>query len=377
MPRDYYEVLGVGKSASEAELKRAFRKLAMKYHPDRNSDNKDVAEKKFKEVKEAYEILSDSQKRSAYDQFGHAGVDQSSGGFGGAGAGAGFGDVFGDIFGDIFGGGGRRQSQPQKGSDLRYTLDITLEEAVHGVSKQIKIPTHVDCKTCDGTGSRTKSAPVTCSTCGGAGVVRMQQGPFSVFQQTCPNCHGTGHVIKDPCFSCNGQGKVKDTKTLSVKIPAGVDTGDRIRLSGEGEMGERGAQRGDLYVQVRVKEHKIFTRDSSDLFCEVPISFVEACLGGEIEVPTIDGQVKLKIPAETQSGKMFRLRGKGVKKLRTTTTGDLFCKVALETPVNLNNNQKDLLRQLGDSIGSNNNKHSPRSKSWFDNVKSFFEDIKN
>jgi molecular chaperone DnaJ len=379
MPRDYYEVLGVSKTASEAEIKRAFRKLAMKYHPDRNSENKAGAEEKFKEVKEAYEILSDSQKRAAYDQFGHAGVDQSAGGGFGGGAGAGgFGDVFGDIFGDIFGGGAgqQRQAQPQKGSDLRYTLDISLEEAVHGITKKIKIPAVVGCKTCKETGSRSTSGAATCSTCQGAGVVRMQQGPFSVFQQNCPACHGSGQTIKDPCFSCNGQGKVQDTKTLSVKIPAGIDTGDRIRLSGEGEAGERGAPAGDLYVQVRVKEHKIFTREGSDLYCEVPVSLVEACLGGEIEVPTIEGQVKLKIPAETQSGKMFRLRSKGVKKLRSTATGDLFCKVAVETPVNLNAEQKDLLRQLGDSLGSRSNKHSPRSKSWFDNVKSFFEDIK-
>ena len=308
----------------------------MKYHPDRNSENKAGAEEKFKEVKEAYEVLSDSQKRAAYDQFGHAGVNQGAGGGFGGGAGAGgFGDVFGDIFGDIFGGGGQqRQSQPQKGSDLRYTLDISLEDAVHGITKKIKIPAVVGCTTCKETGSRSTSGAETCSTCQGAGVVRMQQGPFSVFQQTCPACHGAGHTIKDPCFSCNGQGKVQDTKTLSVKIPAGIDTGDRIRLSGEGEAGDRGAPAGDLYVQVRVKEHKIFTREGSDLYCEVPVSLVDAVLGNSIQVP-------------------------------------------VETPVNLNTEQKDLLRQLGDSLGSRSNKHSPRSKSWFDNVKSFFEDIKN
>ncbi len=379
MAKDYYEVLGVSKTASEAELKRSFRKLAMKHHPDRNADNTKVAEEKFKEIKEAYEILSDAQKRAAYDQFGHAGVDQNAGGGFGGGAGAGgFGDSFGDIFGDIFGGGGgggQRRQQAQKGSDLRYTLDVSLEEAVHGVTKKIKVPTAVKCNPCHGSGSRSQGGSAACTTCNGAGVVRMSQGPFSVFQQTCPACHGAGQVIKDPCYTCHGQGKVQDTKTLSVKIPAGVDTGDRIRLSGEGEAGERGASAGDLYVQVRVREHKIFTRDGNDLYCEVPISMVDACLGGELEVPTISGQVKLKIPNETQSGKMFRLRGKGVKPLRGGVTGDLFCKVALETPVNLNAEQKDLLKQLGESL-SKGDKHSPRSKSWFDNVKTFFDDMR-
>lgn len=378
MPRDYYEVLGVSKSASDAELKKAFRRLAMKYHPDRNPGPE--GENKFKEAKEAYEILADPQKRSAYDQFGHAGVDQSmSGGQGGGFGGAGFGDVFGDIFGDIFGGGrggaGGRQQQAQQGADLRYTLDISLEEAVHGVSKSIKVPTLGKCKTCNGSGAKSGSGKATCKTCNGAGAVRMSQGFFSV-QQTCPTCHGAGQVIKDPCPGCYGKGRVQQTKTLNVKIPAGVDTGDRIRLANEGEAGEQGATAGDLYVQVRVKEHRVFTRDGNNLYCEVPISFSTACLGGELNVPTLDGQVKLKVPTETQTGKMFRLRGKGVKALRGGAVGDLMCKVAIETPVHLSSKQKDLLRQLDESLGESSHKHNPKSKGWFDSVKTFFDDMR-
>lgn len=371
MPRDYYEILGVSKSATEQELKRSYRKLAMKYHPDRNPDDKD-AEAKFKEASEAYEILSDPQKRAAYDQFGHAGINQGGdhGGFGGA---QGFGDVFGDIFGDIFGGGGGQRSgrssraQSRRGNDLQYNLEITLEEAVHGTTKKIKVPTYVACDSCHGTGGSGKQ---TCGTCHGAGAVRMSQGFFSV-EQTCPTCHGTGSTIKDPCRVCHGQGRKQDVKSLSVKIPAGVDTGDRIRLSGEGEAGENGAPTGDLYVQIHVKEHMIFERNGSDLYCEVPISFVAACLGGELDVPTIDGTVKLKIPAETQTGKMFRLRGKGVKALRGNSMGDLMCKVTVETPINLNSKQRELLEAFGESIGEHQT-HSPKSKSWFDNVKEFF-----
>lgn len=378
MPRDYYEVLEVSKSASDAEIKKAFRRLAMKYHPDRKPGPE--GEAKFKEAKEAYEILSDPQKRSAYDQFGHAGVDQSMGGGpgGGFGAGAGgFGDVFGDIFGDIFGGGSRRggQSQAQRGADLRYTLDITLEEAVHGITKDIKVPTLGKCGTCKGSGAKAGSGKATCKTCHGHGAVRMSQGFFSV-QQTCPTCHGAGQVIKDPCPSCYGKGRVQQTKNLSVKIPAGVDTGDRIRLSDEGEAGEQGAPAGDLYVQVNVKEHRVFSRDGNNLYCEVPISFVTACLGGELDVPTIDGQVKLRVPPETQSGKMFRLRGKGVKALRGGTTGDLMCRVVIETPVHLNAKQKELLKELESSLGESSHKHNPKSKGWFDSVKSFFEDMR-
>ena len=368
MPRDYYEILGVPKSATEQELKRSYRKLAMKHHPDRNPNNKN-SEAKFKEASEAYEILSDSKKRATYDQFGHAGVNQGSG-HGGA---QGFGDVFGDIFGDIFGGsdgqrsGRSSHSQSRKGNDLQYNLEITLEEAVHGTTRKIKVPTYVSCDSCNGTGGSGKQS---CGTCHGAGAVRMSQGFFSV-EQTCPTCHGTGTSIKDPCRACHGQGRKQDVKSLSVKIPAGVDTGDRIRLTGEGEAGENGAPAGDLYVQAHVKEHSIFERNGSDLYCEVPISFVSACLCGELDVPTIDGKVKLKIPAETQTGKMFRLRGKGVKSLRGNSMGDLICKVSVETPINLNSKQRELLEAFGKSLGEHQT-HSPKSKSWFNNVKEFF-----
>ncbi|MBI2380721.1 MAG: molecular chaperone DnaJ [Gammaproteobacteria bacterium] len=375
--RDYYEILGVAKNAEEAELKKAYKKLAMKYHPDRNPDNKE-AEEKFKEAKEAYEILTDAQKRQAYDQFGHAGVDPSMGGFGGGrgghAGGASFSDIFGDVFGDIFGGGRGGQRGPQRGADLRYNMELSLEEAVAGVTKSIRIPTLVHCKTCDGSGAKKGTKPSTCSHCGGVGQVRMQQGFFAI-QQTCPVCHGAGQVIKDPCGDCHGQGRVEQSKTLSVKIPAGVDTGDRIRLSGEGEAGGPGAPAGDLYVQVHVREHPIFTRDGDNLYCEMPISFTAAALGGELEVPTLEGRVKLKVPAETQTGKMFRLRGKGVTPMRGGTPGDLLCRVIVETPVNLTSRQKELLRELDGSMAETPEKYSPKAKSWFDGVKKFFDDL--
>merc|ERR1711879_452219 len=327
--RDYYEVLGVDRSADERELKKAYRKLAMKYHPDRNPDDAD-AESKFKEATEAYEVLGDAQKRGAYDQYGHAAVDGSAGGGYGGGAGAGnFSDVFGDVFGDIFGGGGGSRGGPQRGSDLRYTLELSLEEAVRGVEKKIRIPTLVNCGTCDGSGAKPGTSPKTCGTCNGVGQVRMQQGFFSV-QQTCPTCHGQGKIIEDPCPSCHGRGTREETKTLSVKIPAGVDTGDRIRLAGEGEAGAMGGPAGDLYVQVSVREHSLFHRDGRNLYCDVPITIVDAALGGELEVPTLEGRVKLKIPAETQSGKLFRLRGKGVVPVRGGAAGDLLCRVQVE-----------------------------------------------
>ncbi|WP_027858961.1 molecular chaperone DnaJ [Marinobacterium jannaschii] len=372
--RDYYEVLGVSRDASDRDIKKAFRRMAMKYHPDRNPDDKE-AEDNFKEVNEAYEVLSDAQKKAAYDQYGHDAVN-GQGGFGG-GADGGFGDIFGDVFGDIFGGGGgggRRRSSVQRGADLRYNLDLTLEEAVRGIEKSIKVPTLVGCETCDGSGAKPGTQPKVCGTCGGAGQVRMQQGFFSV-QQTCPTCRGEGKVISDPCGDCHGRGRKEKTKTLSVKIPAGVDTGDRIRLGGEGEAGTNGGPAGDLYVQVNVVDHPIFERDGKHLYCEVPISFVDAALGGELEVPTLDGRVKLKVPAETQTGKLFRLRGKGVAPVRGGSTGDLLVRVVVETPVKLSSRQKDLLRDFQSEMDQGNHKHSPKKHGFFDSVKKFFEDM--
>ncbi len=373
--RDYYEVLEVSRDCVKAEIKKAYRRLAMKQHPDRNEGDKAI-EEQFKEAKEAYEILHDEDKRAAYDQYGHAGVDPQGGGFGGGG-GAGFSDIFGDVFGDIFGGGGggRRTSRgPERGSDLRYNLEITLEQAVHGSSVKITVPRHIHCKTCSGSGAKKGTNPETCSTCGGAGQVRMQQGMFAV-QQTCPSCRGQGKTIKDKCASCHGQGKVRDEKTLSVKIPAGVDNGDRIRLAGEGEAGDAGAAPGDLYVQIHVKQHEIFERDAENLYCEVPIDFATASLGGELEVPTLDGKIVLKIPQETQTGKMFRLRGKGVAAMRGGYKGDLLCKVLVETPVKLTKDQKDLIQKLRSSMAEKPGKHSPKAKSWLNGVKSFFDNL--
>ncbi|RVT42780.1 molecular chaperone DnaJ [Rheinheimera sediminis] len=371
--RDYYEVLGVEKGADDKEIKKAYKRLAMKYHPDRTQGDK-AMEEKFKEVQEAYEILSDDQKRAAYDNYGHAGVDPNRGGGGG---GADFNDIFGDVFGDIFGGGrrGGGQSRAQRGSDLRYNLELNLEDAVRGKSVEIKVPTWVSCDVCDGSGAKKGTQAKNCPTCHGAGQVTMRQGFFAV-QQTCPTCSGRGKIIPDPCTKCHGDGRVEKTKTLSVKIPAGVDTGDRIRLAGEGEAGQFGAPAGDLYVQVHVKDHPIFVRDGNNLYCDVPISFSTAALGGEIDVPTLDGRVKLKIPAETQTEKMFRLRGKGVQSVRGGGVGDLVCKVVVETPVNLSDKQKDLLRQLDESWGGDSEaKHRPKSKGFFDGVKKFFDDL--
>ena len=369
--KDYYEVLGVNKDATEEDLKKAYRKLAMKHHPDRNPDNP-KAEEQFKEAKEAYEVLSDDQKRGAYDAYGHAGMEQGAGGAGFGGAG--FGDAFGDIFGDIFGqarGGGQRNNV-YRGADLRYNMEISLEEAAKGSETKIRIPVQAACETCKGSGARPGTQPITCTTCGGPGQVRMQQGFFSV-QQTCPKCHGNGKMVKDPCPTCNAAGRVKQQKTLSVKIPAGVDEGDRIRLSGEGEAGVNGGPTGDLYVVIHLKKHAIFEREGGNLHCEMPISFSTAALGGEIEVPTLDGAAKMKIPTETQTGGVFRLRGKGIKPLRQNEHGDLMVHVVVETPVKLTEKQKDLLREFDVSTQADAGKHSPRNKSWLDKAKSFFE----
>ncbi|HMV54972.1 MAG TPA: molecular chaperone DnaJ [Rhodocyclaceae bacterium] len=370
--RDFYEVLGVNRDASDDEIKKAYRKLAMKFHPDRNPDNP-KAEEQFKEAKEAYEILSDAQKRQAYDQFGHAGVDPQAGMGGGAGMG-GFADAFSDIFGDIFGGGrggGGGRSTVYRGADLRYNLEISLEEAARGTDTRIRIPTMEECDTCHGSGARPGTQPKSCPTCGGAGQVRMQQGFFSI-QQTCPKCHGTGRVIPEPCPTCHGAGRVKQHKTLQVKIPAGVDEGDRIRLAGEGEHGVNGGPPGDLFVQIHIKQHPVFQRDHNDLHCEMPVSFATAALGGEIEIPTLDGAAKIKIPAETQSGKVFRLRGKGIRGIRSSGPGDLMCHVVVETPVNLTDRQKELLREFEAISDKDAGRHNPRAKSWMDKVKDFF-----
>lgn len=371
--RDYYEVLGVSKDVSNQELKKAYRRVAMKYHPDRNPDDAQ-AEDKFKEASEAYEVLSDPQKKAAYDQFGHAGVEGQAGMGGGAQGFGSFSDIFSDVFGDIFGGaGGGRRGGPARGSDLRYTLDLSLEEAVKGTTVKIKVPTLVACNTCGGNGAKPGSSPLSCSTCGGIGQVRMQQGFFSV-QQACPNCRGKGTIISDPCRDCHGHGRKEETKTLSVKVPPGVDNGDRIRLASEGEAGLDGGPPGDLYVQVSVKEHEFFQRDGKNLYCEVPISLFDACLGGELEVPTLDGRLKLKVPAETQTGKLFRMRGKGVVPVRGGAAGDLLCRVVVETPVNLSKKQKELLQDLRDSMKGH--KNSPKQESWFEGMKNFFGDMK-
>ncbi|EIA1586098.1 molecular chaperone DnaJ, partial [Vibrio parahaemolyticus] len=351
---------------------------AMKFHPDRNQGDESAADK-FKEVKEAYEVLTDSQKKAAYDQYGHAAFEQGGGGFGGGfgGGGADFGDIFGDVFGDIFGGGRRGGGghRAQRGADLRYNMELTLEEAVRGVTKEIEVPTLVHCDSCDGSGAKKGSSAETCGTCHGHGQVQMRQGFFAV-QQTCPTCHGKGKIIKDPCNECHGQGRKQKTKTLNVKIPAGVDTGDRIRLSGEGEAGEMGAPSGDLYVQVHVKEHHIFERDGNNLYCEVPVSFAMAALGGEVEVPTLDGRVSLKVPSETQTGRMFRMRGKGVKGVRGGGIGDLIVKLVVETPVNLSSRQKELLKEFEESCGGEAaTKHKPKSEGFFNGVKKFFDDL--
>jgi molecular chaperone DnaJ len=367
--RDYYVVLEVTRTATEAEIKKAYRRMAMKHHPDRNPDNAD-AEAMFKEAKEAYEVLTDEQKRAIYDQHGHEGLAARGGG--GPSAADAFSDIFGDVFGDIFGGarrGGRQQVF--RGADLRYDLELDLEEAVFGHSAEIEFASLAECEVCTGTGASPGSKTVTCETCNGVGQVRMQQGFFAV-QQTCPRCKGRGQVISQPCDTCLGQGRIRKKRTISVKVPQGVDNGDRIRLSGEGEAGRNGGPPGDLYVEIRVREHEIFERDGSNLACEVPVSFAIAALGGTVEVPTLEGNVSLKVPNETQSGRVFRLREKGVKPVRGGPTGDLLCRVVVETPVKLTEEQRDLLRKFAATMEGSSRDHSPREKSWFDGVKRFF-----
>ena len=370
--RDYYETLGVPKNASEEEIKKAYRKLAMKHHPDRNhGDTSKDAEAKFKEVKEAYEMLSDGQKRAAYDQYGHAGVDPNMRGPGAEGFG-GFAEAFGDIFGDVFGGGRRGGGrQVFRGSDLSYAMEITLEEAAEGKTTEIRIPTWDECETCHGSGAKPGTKPITCTTCHGAGAVQMRQGFFSV-QQTCPTCHGSGKIIPEPCTACHGQGKIKRNKTLEVKIRAGIDDGQRMRVTGSGEPGVNGGPPGDLYIEIRLKKHDIFERDGDNLHCVVPVSVTTAALGGEINVPTLKGAAAIDIPEGTQSGKQFRLRGKGIKGVNSSYPGDLYCHVRVETPVKLTEYQRKLLKDLDDSLKKGGEKHSPTDKGWFDKAKEFF-----
>jgi molecular chaperone DnaJ len=380
--RDYYEVLGVAKNATEDDIKKAYRKLAMKYHPDRNQgDGAKAAEEKFKEAKEAYEMLTDAQKRAAYDQYGHAGVDPNMGGGGfRGGAGpegfGGFAEAFGDIFGDIFGGqaGGRRGGGQQvyRGSDLSYAMEITLEEAARGKETQIRIPSWENCETCGGSGAKPGTSAKTCGSCGGSGTVHMRQGFFSI-QQTCPHCHGTGKIIPEPCTACSGQGKVKKQKTLEVKIPAGINEGMRIRSAGNGEPGVNGGPAGDLYIEIRIKQHDIFERDGDDLHCTMPVSLITAALGGTIEVPTLGGKAEIELPEGTQHGKTFRLRGKGIKGVRSSYPGDLYCHIAVETPVKLTEHQRKLLKELDESLKKGGERHSPNAKSWTDRVKDLFK----
>jgi molecular chaperone DnaJ len=373
--RDFYEILGVPKNASEDDIKKAYRKLAMKHHPDRNQgDSSKAAEEKFKEAKEAYEMLSDAQKRAAYDQYGHAGVDPNMRGGPGDNFGGGFAEAFGDIFGDMFGqqrGRGAGGRQVYRGSDLSYAMEITLEEAAHGKDAQIRIPSWDSCDVCRGSGAKPGTQVKTCTTCHGSGSVQMRQGFFSV-QQTCPHCHGTGKIIPEPCTNCHGQGKVKRQKTLEVKIPAGIDGGMRIRSAGNGEPGTNGGPAGDLYIEIRLKKHDIFERDGDDLHCAVPISIVTAALGGEIDVPTLAGKAAIDLPEGTQTGKQFRLRGKGIKGVRSSYPGDLYCHITVETPVKLSEHQRKLLRELGESLKKGGAKHSPSEDSWADRLRSFF-----
>ena len=373
--QDFYQTLGVARGAGDDEIKKAYRKLAMKYHPDRNPGKE--AEEKFKEIQRAYDILSDKQKRAAYDQYGHAGIDPNmgggAGGFGGFGNAQGFdfGDI-GDIFSQMFGGGGGGRQQSHQGADLSYAVEITLEEAAKGVKKRLTIPTYEECDVCHGSGAKPGTTASTCSVCHGSGTVHIRQAIFQV-QQTCHACHGSGKEIKDPCLKCRGECRVKTGKTVEVSIPAGIEEGQRIRLSGEGEPGRNGAPAGDLYVVIQIKPHNIFERHGLDLLCELPISFVTAALGGEVEVPTLDGKVKLNIPKETQTGRRMRVKGKGIKSLRSSAVGDLYCHVVVETPVNLTDRQKELLEEFEQiSTGMPRSQH-PRRKSFLDRLGDMFK----
>jgi molecular chaperone DnaJ len=378
--RDYYEVLGVPRNASEDDIKKAYRKLAMKHHPDRNQgDNAKKAEEKFKESKEAYEMLTDGQKRAAYDQYGHAGVDPNMGRGGpGAEGFGGFAEAFGDIFGDIFGGagGGQRRGpggqQVFRGGDLSYAMEITLEEAANGKETQIRVPSYEPCETCKGSGAKPGTSPKVCTTCNGAGTVHMRQGFFSI-QQTCPHCHGSGRIIPEPCTTCSGQGRIKKNKTLEVKIPAGINEGMRIRSSGNGEPGTNGGPAGDLYIEIRIKQHEIFERDGDDLHCTVPVGLTTAALGGSIEVPTLGGKAEIDLPEGTQHGKTFRLRGKGIKGVRSSYPGDLYCHIGVETPIKLTEAQRKLLKELDESFRDSGDRHSPNAKTWTDRVKDLFK----
>ncbi len=371
--RDFYEILGVPKNASDDEIKKSYRKLAMKHHPDRNQGDAS-AEVKFKEAKEAYEMLSDPEKRAAYDQYGHAGVDPNMRGAAGAGGFGGFGESFGDIFGDIFGQARRQQGggrQVFRGNDLSYAMEVTLEEAAAGKKSEIRIPSYDECDTCHGSGAKPGTSPKTCGTCQGQGVVQMRQGFFSV-QQTCPHCRGSGKTITDPCAPCHGQGKIKRQKTLEIAIPAGIDDGMRIRSTGNGEPGTNGGPPGDLYIEIRLKKHEVFQRDGDDLHCAVPISFTTAALGGEVSVPTLTGEAAIDLPEGTQTGKQFRLRGKGIKGVRASFPGDLYCHITVETPVKLTEAQRKLLKELDESLKKGGAKHSPTEAGWADKLKNLF-----
>lgn len=376
--RDYYEILGVSRDAGDDEIKKAYRKLAMKYHPDRNPGDSD-AEVKFKEASEAYEVLKDADSRATYDRFGHAAFEQGGGrrpgGGGGFGGFEGFADIFDEMFGDMMGGGRRGGGAPH-GADLRYDLEITLEDAFNGKDTQIHIPTWISCETCEGSGAQPGSKPVTCPTCGSRGRVRMQQGFFTI-ERACPSCHGQGKVIEDPCDDCDGVGRQQQEKTLQVNIPAGVEDGTRIRLANEGEAGLRGAPPGDLYIFLSLKPHRFFQRDGANLFCRVPIPMTTSALGGEIEVPTMNGgRAKLTVPAGTQSGTQFRMKGKGMPVLRSNAKGDLYIQVSVEVPVNLTKRQRELLEEFREESGEDSDRHHPESHGFFSRVKEFFEDLR-